>query len=269
MMEKTIRISYTQSASIPTDTNFETKKPSYTVTQEINNFTGTPAKLKKTVETEMSWVKDYIDGLIKKDFECWKGKASSRPTQALPNGHRIDTLHFPHVTSIISPTTPRIPHIDDHAELGSMLDDFFAGRIEGKENDFPTFKDKGNIKMTWAELIKAAKEWYKKYWDRFKWESHHISVFNMTHKYCGEFDAYGRYEGQKAMMDFKKTVNINKSIREKFWTQMAAYDMAHNNDAQVYVICSPFNAPIVTEEVGKYRRKFLELRDKYKTLYKI
>lgn len=193
-------------------------------------------------------------------------------TVTLPSSHRFTDINgkpCPHVTNIITPDKPTfIKHLEEHGLQGTWLDGCFKNLIsEGilaPISETPQTPNLGSVKV----LFEAAKDWVAKYVkkDEVEFITHSAKVFNEEHWFCGEMDAMGLYKGQLAIFDFKKTKKLSKQLLEKYFMQMAAYTLSDSIDAKpvVMVICSPYNPPIVSDDIEGYRKKFLELRAVYK-----
>ena len=199
-----------------------------------------------------------------------------QPKTQLPS-HRYDIIDgksCPHVTNIITPETPKIPHIEEHAAQGTWLDGCFKNLIEegilSPTQDAPHTPNIGSV----ADLYDKASKWVTGYCKDGKVEldSHSTKVMNRKYWFCGELDAIGKYHGKPAIFDFKKTKNLkNKQLVEKYFMQMAAYSL-HDNlhiEPSFLVICSPYNPPMATENIKEYQEKFLALRKQYKQTYKV
>ena len=98
--------------------------------------------------------------------------------------------------------------------------------------------------------------------------------------YAGATDLVGIYEGEEAIIDFKQS---NKPKRrewiEDYFTQMAAYAMAHNHvydtkiQSGVILMCTPGNYfqkfVVKDKEFQQYMWKWVSRVDQYVTLYSL
>lgn len=265
--KRTIKLSYTNKATIPSGIQYSNFTPSYTVTQEIRiDDDNQSADL--TTKNQMQWMKQYVDDMVMKDFDLLSNLTRKElPTENMY--HVIDGKKWPRVTSIITPDRPEIPHIDDHAELGTKLDQLFKDYIEDGEMKYEKFKDKGNIDLTWKQLFDQTIEFVKENDKDIQFKQHSVSVKNTSIHYAGEADAYGMYKGEFALFDFKKTKSISGQIKKKYFMQLAAYANGIKSHSiaikpQVLVILSPWNKPIVTDEIDKYFLDFVDCRSAFR-----
>jgi len=264
------RVSYTNRATIPTGVQYENQCPSYTITRE-NIALDTPVGkkyLEKWEEKALSEIKGQVDLKIRQDLDLLQNY-KTRENVPINSYRLIDGVKYPRVTSIITPDMPNIPFIEDHQELGIKLDETFKIWADTGVFPYDEFKDKGNIKTTWDELYKKACEWIDKYGKDVEVNEHSKAVINDEYKYSGELDFKGSFLKRPAIMDVKKTEKIQKSIKDKYFMQMAAYDLANGNSAEIYLIISPFNEPVFTDEKEKYQKMFLQKREEFKKRYGI
>lgn len=219
-------------------------------------------------------LEELVREAVKREANLIRGGSQ---TVTLPSDHRFTEINgkpCPHVTNIITPAKPTyIKHLKEHGLQGTWLDGCFKNLIsEGvlaPTSETPQTPNLGSVKP----LYEAAEKWVEKYVKQGEVEliSHSGKVFNEKHWFCGEYDAMGLYRGKLAIFDFKKTKKVSKALEEKYFMQMAAYSMSDDIDASpvVMVICSPYNPPIVSEDIKTYREKFLKAREEYKTNFGI
>ena len=202
-------------------------------------------------------------------------KRQGEETTKLPPGHRFTLINgkpCPHVTNIITPVTPKIPHIEEHALQGKWLDGCFKNLID--EGIFaPLVLDAPktlNIAPL-SDLFSKGREWVAKWvkYGEIEFMGHSRKVFNKEYWFCGELDSTGLYHSKQAIHDFKKTKNLTKALAEKYFIQMGGYSLSDELplDPVYLVICSPYNPPMATEDVKGYQNKFLALREKYRKEY--
>jgi len=268
-MKHIYRITQSNSEKVPT-VQYGSKDVFSSMSMEVETEKAlTDAQLKKV----QSKLNKLTRAICDEESDQLRG---GRATQT-PSSHRftsIDGKPCPHVTNIITPETPKIPHIMEHAAHGTWLDGCFKNYIEdGVLSPTQDCEPTPNIGSV-LPMYKKAREWVGLYCKEGKVEltSHSISCFNRKYWFCGELDAIGTYHGKPAIFDFKKTKNLkNKALVEKYFMQMAAYSMHDNLHIQpsFLVICSPHNPPMATENVKEYQQKFIEKRKQYKTNFNI
>jgi len=220
-------------------------------------------KMDVFIDDEIGKIRDKINTLIAEDITRIKQPPNLRIEV-------VDGVKYPHVTDIISlGITPAIPHIEEHAYLGNLLDACMKefvdeGTIVYPDNIRPT----PNITVTFTDIFDALRGWWKEYGSQMHFDRHSVKGINTVHRYLGELDATGTYHSKKAIFDFKKTKKISGELKDKYFMQMAAYaNFDKTTKPEVLVICSPFNPPIVTDEIGKYYEMFLAKRKEYKTKF--
>lgn len=209
---------------------------------------------------------------VEKESELIRG---DKQTGTIPPHHRLTDINgkpCPHVTNIITPVTPPIPFIIEHGLQGTWLDGCFKNLIDegvlSPSDETPDTPNIGSVKV----LFETAEKWVAEHCKlgEVDFISHSRKIVNKKHWFCGELDSEGLYKGKQAIFDFKKTKKIPKGLRDKYFMQMAAYSMGDGVIKPKYlVICSPYNPPIVTDEVKKYRDMFLKARTDYKNNFNV
>lgn len=273
-----LRVSYTNGATIPSGKNYANQKPSYTITQEID--IDDPMWERKLVEQEakeqIGWMKNYVDDMVKKDMSNMKESFGYEP---LPEHHRItviDGVKYPHVTNIITPDRPKIKFLDEHAELGTKLDEVMKIYIDTGIYAYDDFEDKGNISQTFDEVFS---EMYLNHlqegcnsalFNSINLYTHSIKVVSDgEYNYCGELDALAtcKVRGQ-CIVDFKKTKNLTRTLQKKYFMQMAAYSNAMETKPDNMIIVTPYTY-IISRDIDSYIRSFMSKRKEYKMRFGI
>lgn len=265
-METTIKVTYSNRATIPTGIAYENQAPFYQITKEIKCEDNVMAE--EIAHLELERIKNHIDALIDNDFRRMKDYRLKDQLRVNEDYRLIDGIKYPRVTKIITPDTPRIPHIEDHAELGTHLDSTMKRYIDTGIFDYVEFKDKGNVNVKWDDIYNAMNYWLKEHGEKCKFDLHSLPVISKKHVYSGEVDAGGTFEGIPAIFDFKKTEKISKTIAKKYFMQLAAYILALEEMGvavpKIMVIISPFNPPLVSDEIEKHQGVFLQARNAFK-----
>lgn len=241
-------ISYTNKATINTG-NYENLNPFYSMVL-------TDVKDDEVVGERLR-IKELVDGWLLEDVKKFK--------TIIPDNHRftvVEGVKTPHVTNIITPDTPAIPYIDEHAELGTWLDGVLKNYFLVKELKEFEFKDKGNIKTKAKDLFKQTSIWLEEHGSLIEVTNTDITCFNQEFSYIGEADLLGTYSKVSAIMDIKKTEKL-KPMLDKYFMQMAAYAVCMNPIPEIMVILSPYNEPVVEGDIDKYFKKFLVSRGRY------
>jgi len=256
------RISYTNKGTIPSGLPYSNINPSYTLTREFED-TLDPSEM----DVELRDMKDYIDGKIKSDFDMYmdfmkqKGCEDHRFTE-------IEGVKTPHVTNIITPDRPAIPHIEEHAILGTGLDTATKKFIDTGEWTVPQIEPTPNVKVTIDELVMLMSEWFEKN-PLVRMTNHSIYVHNKEFCYCGELDSLGFIGEDSCIFDVKKTKVITKELYSKYFQQMAAYAKCLEVEPDLMCIVSPYNEPIIEANVERYFNKFLINRGRYRERFNI
>ena len=239
--KRSIRVSYTNKATIPTGIAYENQSPCYTITQEIALPEGLEANTEQQwaegeTKYQLEWMKGYVDNLIDKDFRSLTGY---REKQVVLDTHRftvIDGIRYPHVTNIITPFKPDIPFIEDHASLGTKLDEMMKIYVDTGIFAWDDFENSKNIKQTWEDVYQAMSEWIDKYGKEIKFLNHTISIRNHEHRFAGEGDVIGMTNETISFMDFKKTKTLTAELKKKYFMQLAAYAKTVGNIQQLVII---------------------------------
>lgn len=106
---------------------------------------------------------------------------------------------------------------------------------------------------------------WEKYGKDFQIEDVEMQVVCHEHKFAGRLDAKGLYKGKPAIIDFKTANHYGGDKKDKYFTQMAGYDIGTGGEAGVYVIiplksnvdCG-FGRPIIMEDTARYKELFLQ-----------
>ena len=264
-MDRLIRISYTNKATIGLP-DYSNLNPSYTETRELHIPDDIGDDIVPQIrDAEFERMKEGIDQRVRRDMDEMLRWADR--DYAIRN-HRFDIINevkFPHVSEVISPEPPPIPHLNDHGELGTHFDGCGKVWIDTGIWAYQDFKDRGNIKSTWDDLYLKMAEWIELYGSQFTFEGHSKKVINDDFVYTGEMDAWGKFGAYRAIFDFKKTEKLGP-MKEKYYMQMAAYakSLPKEEQPQCMVIISPFNEPVPEMNIDGYYEKFLFLRGEYK-----
>lgn len=266
-MQRTIKISCTKSCKPPSGVPYSNTDHSWTVTQEIEMPESNNGKkhVEEEVKIQLAWMESYLGDKVKTTFDLWE---NFRTRENPPEDHYriIEGRKVPRVTSIITPDRPEIPHIEDHAELGTLLDETWKDFIDYGVWVYRDYEDKGNIRQSWDDLYFAGYEWLQNNLNGTVFVKHSVPVFNGEWDYCGELDAICKKKDMLVIADFKKTEKLAKAIKEKYYMQMAAYAKAlpKEEQPQGMVIISPFNKPQICPDIDLYFDKFIEKRKQYK-----
>lgn len=258
-----VKISHGDKATINIG-NYENVNPMYNLSVEIDKETVTTEE----IETELARIKQIVDTHLQRDIDAIKN--------TVPPNLRVDEIDgvkYLHVTSAITPVTPDIPHIEEHAALGTALDTLAKSIIDGTEVVISP-PQTPNVKTTWDELKTAFAKWVIDHSEDVVFTAHSIKGINSVYRYIGELDAVGMYKGSPAIFDFKKTAKVNAELRDKYFMQMAAYAHFDNTTSSVdfpeyLVIVSPFNEPIITTDIQKYWEMFLQTLARTQERYKL
>ena len=254
------KISYTNKATIPSGLPYSNTSPCYTITREYGE-----SQTQNVLDMETQEIKAYIDGMITKDFLAFKDYQKQQGA----TDHRfteIEGVKVPHVTNIITPDRPAIPNIEEHALLGTALDQAVKNWMDlgvwvYEEVSAPSIS--GNSE----EILSLIAEWFEK--NDVRLVDHSIKVHSKEYNYCGELDAVG-YEGNDfTIFDVKKTKKITKALYEKYFMQMSAYAKCLAVEPELMCIISPHNKPIVEANVDKYFNKFLIARGRYQERFSV
>lgn len=259
-----VKITHGDKATINTG-NYENVNPMYSVSVEIEKEAVSEEEINLTLET----IKGIVDKHLQDDIN--KIKIILPPSLRV---EEIDGVKYLHVTSAITPETPNIPFIEEHAILGTCLDTLAKNFIDGKLDEEIVVPPTPNVKTTFDEIRSCFLNWIIENQNDVVFESHSVKGLNSVYRYLGELDAVGLYKGGPAVFDFKKTKNINDELREKYFMQMAAYAHFDNVSGatplpEYLVIVSPFNKPIATNDIEGYFNKFLLQLGKVQERYKI
>lgn len=248
------KISYTNKGTVPTALQYSNINPCYTITKEVED---------NAVHSELELIKTYIDARVYDDFIEMKKIYKQVGT----TNHRIDLINgvkYVHVTSFLTPETPKIPFIEDHAELGTALDTLAKNYADMGQFVYDgSFKDRGNISVTYDEVYHAFQEKMKENRPRMDFAGHSLKCQNDEFKYVGELDLLGTFEGALCVFDVKKTKNISKALYDKYMMQMASYAVTLDSLPDLMCILTPWQDPIIEGNIEKYFRKALIERGKY------
>jgi len=279
METRTLRLSYTNKATIPTGIPYENQTPCYTVTQEIPIpcFMDDQAFVEKETELQINWMKGYIDSKINRDFELL---AKFRGIEALPDWHRIDVIDeqvYPHISEIIEPAKPLfIKYLDAHSYLGTLLDSTFKDYYDLGEWVYRDSKDTSVINQSYEDLFQLGWDWIEEYKDYIQLMEHSIKVINPNLRFVGELDQLCMIDGQFGIADFKKTKVLSKERKEVFFMKMAAYAknlpdiiIEKYGQPQFMTIISPYNPLTTCEDIEDYYNKFILKRQVYSTRFGI
>jgi len=267
--QRLIRISYTNKGTIPSGIAYSNISPSYTETREIYVDSQLPDEEVNVLrEEQLKQMKEYIDTMIKRDF---KDQINFATRDECPETHYrvIDGVKYPRVTKIITPDTPKIPYIEEHAEIGNLLDEVVKIYAQTGKYVYIPFEDKGNIKCKWDEVFQLMWDWLQLHGDKCIFTDCDISLKNDEHMYCGEADLYGSFDNIYTLFDVKKTEKLGKAILEKYFMQIAAYAMCCELRPKQVIIISPYNEPIIESDVEKYFEMFLEKREIFRRRFGI
>lgn len=291
---ETIRVSYTNKATIPSGEPYTNVSPSYTVTREfkIPQVYGNEELIDIGIKTQLDLIKHDIDARIMKDFEEYKNFLSKPKIQPIPDHHRItivDGIKYPHVSEIINAlgdSKQFIKHLDEHIELGNEFDtllkkyvdnfDLYIDDLEAwfLENMNKEFIDKGNIKQTYHEVVSSVVKVLKKKFNDIKLCRHSIKIVNKKDIFTGELDFLGFYKQEPAIYDAKKRKSISQKDLHNYFMQMASYikslpdieEYEKYKNCKYMIVLSPYGIK-VSDEIDKYFNEFLKLRKKYKETY--
>lgn len=247
--------------------NYENENPMASITVEFEQSQlPKDTVLSEFCDSQFEYMVSRVNALLKAEEEKIKN-----PKSPLSH-HRVTVINgvsYPHVTSIITPITPLIPDIDKHGEVGTYLDQAFKSYIEEGVFALP----QNDLSDKWLDMLKECVLKMGKRMDAIKdkieLKNHSIKIVNNEHVYCGEMDAEGKYEGEAAIFDCKKTKTLDKNMVEKYFMQISAYAKAYSKDVKCLVILSPYKDPVVTRETDKYFDMFLAKRAAYKEIYGI
>jgi len=257
--EKIIKLSKTASLKLPTGIQYTNSDWCVTMTEEI----AAPTKnrdeeiAKKQVELDTyvdTWLLEHKDKYI--NLLKSQGAKEHRFTEK-------GGVNYPHVTNILTPDTPQIPHIQEYASQGNALDEVgkqycLTGEIISVEP-----KPHPNIKQNYAELyqgftVNLADK-------RITLTNIGELIFNDEFIYCGTPDAFGLFDSVPTIFDFKRSVS-KKNIK-KYWMQMAAYCKCLNPEVEpepeLMVLISP-DGIYVEGDIQSNFHQFLLLRGVYK-----
>lgn len=180
----------------------------------------------------------------------------------------IDGVKYPHVTNIITPETPKIPDIEKHGEVGTLLDKCCKAYIEEGIITYPEeIKLEGKWLLMFEECFKGMTKRLEEM-KAYKFEAHSLKVHNAPLNYCGELDAIGMFKKKTCIFDFKKTKNLDV-MEDKYFMQMAAYSGCLEKPVDLLVIVNPYEAPRVTDKVSHYFDMFKVKRQEYRDKYGI
>lgn len=241
--------------------NYENENPMASITVEFENPEGDAAFCAQQFEEMVM----SVNSLLKQQEERIKN-----PKKHLSH-HRIDVIDgisYVHVTTAITPITPLIRDIEKHGEVGTLLDGICKHYIDNGVFVMPEV----TLDEKWSKILidcfNGIQDVFLTHKDDLDLHGHSMKVLSKEHRYVGELDAFGNYKESPALFDFKKTKDLSKSIVEKYFMQLAAYAKAQTIfDVESLVILSPFNKPLVTNEVEKYFEMFLKKRAEYKETY--
>jgi hypothetical protein len=197
--------------------------------------------------------------------------------KSFPKHHRFtmrNGIRFPHVTNIISydkeEQLNRIPDLNLHAQVGTALDWSCKRYVE---EGILLFNEDHGLDNGWLEkyldCLSNMNKVLKKAKKKIDLRGHSQKIIDEQHRYAGELDAFGLYDGVESVFDFKKTKQLSKAICEGYFMQMAAYARGSGLFFERLVILSPYNPPKVCDAVDEYFEKFLEKRKGYKETYGI
>ena len=254
MIEK---ITYSNKATVNIG-DYENVNPLYTITREFEIPEGVDRL--SYINTQIIELKTYVDNLIWMDFDAFDKKANEDKAK----DHRFTNhngLILPHVTCILTPDTPSIPNIDDHAELGNAWEATITNLFKTNEYKAVDFADKGKIKTTYQDIFKAGEKMLPEY-RKIEVEKYQEPVLNLDFRYAGTLDYLGTYDFLYSIIDAKKTKGITPELREKYFCQMAAYCKCLEPEPEQMIILTPYEL-IVEGDIEHYFQKFLLLRGRY------
>ena len=198
--------------------------------------------------------------------------------QEAPKKTRVYTYNgkkYPHVTDIITPDSLPIP--DWHMAVGTEIDLFmkaFFTKVPYKvKDDNMCVEAKANLK----ECVEAAQSWLMTFGTDMDMQNLDTKILNPDDVFVGTEDMEAIYNNMYSVVDFKKSKNLTKALKDKYFMQMAAYamsprfDKAQREKVEQLVIASPFNDPVCVcyPDIEKYYKMFLEKRAAYKERFKV
>lgn len=239
--------------------DYENRNPLYSISVEVEGKKLTS----KAIQTQIDQLKEIIEYNINKDYKAIKYH------QDLPPHHRI-TDGYPHVTNIITPEELKIPNIEWYSITGTALDKTMKYYIDnGVLVHLGDLPDIPEVHAMYCECLEAMKKQLEEFKDKIEFVGHSVKVRNDEHRYCGELDAYGKFDGKYVIFDFKKTKKLSKALLTKYFMQLAAYAKGCEIPCEEIIVLSPFNPPQITNDIEGFFSLFLEKRQQYKEKYNV
>jgi hypothetical protein len=245
-----VKVNYFQKVTIPGPVPYSNFNPSWSITRE-ETVDGDPNEASRGILAEIQGIVDPLA------FAALQPIKTEEASDAEKLGHRF-TDGFPHVTNIITPDKPQIPNIDDHAKLGTAYDEQMKQLM--KHGKYDVYEEKLAFEYDFRTMMTGS---IKNINDmRIVMVSDSLKIRHEGYKFCGEMDALVKFMDGIWLLDFKKTKNVTKDLREKYFKQIAAYASTQEN-IEGGIIFTPYEV-IVEGHLQPYWEKFLVDRGIYK-----
>ncbi len=130
----------------------------------------------------------------------------------------------------------------------------------GELREFISILMSGSLGFSWTDC--SYKAFIEKYEDKIEIEKTEQVVFNDQHLYSGRYDIRGKFDGLKAIMDFKTGVHDMR--------QLAAYAVCEKGIERLVILpvgptdnkCG-YKKPVICDTIQDEFKGFLKLRNKF------
>lgn len=215
------------------------------------------------IDKNRTKIEEYFYEKLQEDAERYKDFLKER--ESVQRVSTINNKRYPHVTNIITPDMPPIPHIMEHAYYGTKLDEAMKQYID-KGITAVDWDEQKNVKLNLDDMVAGAIRQIES--NKLELSRHSVKCLNEDFIYCGELDATGSLGGASVVIDFKKTKNVSKALKEKYFMQIAAYAACSETLVDAMVIVTPYDIFVEGDTIG-YFQKFLLCRGAYKERFGI